>query len=170
MSGFEAVWRKVKQIFEVISALQHAVGQIFIIIRRNFHSTDNSSELGRFDKYIWELESVFDKWMYLLKHIHEMVEIPQEFADPLFKRLFLLAEIDKFTAAEKKQYLKLLENMGDYRNMINSAAEEAEKRGHAAGLVAGIMEAARRMLSAGMSLKSVSEILQVPESELQKQL
>lgn len=166
MSGFEAVWRKVKQIFEVISALQHAVGQIFIIIRRNFHSTDNSSELGRFDKYIWELESVFDKWMYLLKHIHEMVEIPQEFADPLFKRLFLLAEIDKFTAAEKKQYLKSLENMGDYRNMINSAAEEAEKRGHAAGLA----EAARRMLAAGMSLKSVSEILQVPESELQKQL
>lgn len=127
-------------------------------------------ELGRFNKYIWELESVFDKWMYLLKHIHEMVEIPQEFADPLFKRLFLLAEIDKFTAAEKKQYLKSLENMGDYRNMINSAAEEAEKRGHAAGLAAGIMEAARRMLAAGMSLKSVSEILQVPESELQKQL
>ena len=54
--------------------------------------------------------------------------------------------------------------------MINSAAEEAEKRGHAAGLAAGIMEAARRMLAAGMSLKSVSEILQVPESELQKQL
>lgn len=90
--------------------------------------------------------------------------------DFMFKRLFLLAEIDKFTAAEKKQYLKSLENMGDYRNMINSAAEEAEKRGHAAGLAAGIMEAARRMLAAGMSLKSVSEILQVPESELQKQL
>ena len=88
----------------------------------------------------------------------------------MFKRLFLLAGIDKFTAAEKKQYLKSLENMGDYRNMINSAAEEAEKRGHAAGLAAGIMEAARRMLAAGMSLKSVSEILQVPESELQKQL
>ena len=86
--------------------------------------------------------------------------------DFMFKRLFLLAEIDKFTAAEKKQYLKSLENMGDYRNMINSAAEEAEKRGHAAGLA----EAARRMLAARMSLKSVSEILQVPESELQKQL
>lgn len=45
VSGFDVVLRKVKQIFEVISALQHAVGQIFIIIRRNFHSTDNSPEL-----------------------------------------------------------------------------------------------------------------------------
>lgn len=49
-------------------------------------------ELGRFKKRIWELHTVFDKWMYLLKHMHEMVEIPKEFSDPLFTRLFLLAD------------------------------------------------------------------------------
>jgi predicted transposase/invertase (TIGR01784 family) len=95
-------------------------------------------ELGRFRKRIWELETVFDKWMYLLRHMHEMVEIPKEFDDSLFRRLFMLAEINNFTAEEYKQYQKSLENMGDYQNIINTAVEEAEIRGRAAGLEQGL--------------------------------
>lgn len=39
-------------------------------------------ELGRFNKKIWEVETVFDKWMYLLKHMHEMEEIPLRSNNP----------------------------------------------------------------------------------------
>ena len=91
-----------------------------------------------FRKRIWELETVFDKWMYLLRHMHEMVEIPKEFDDSLFRRLFMLAEINNFTADEYEQYQKSLENMGDYQNIINTAVEEAEIRGRAAGLEQGL--------------------------------
>ena len=123
-------------------------------------------ELGRFKKRIWELETVFDKWMYLLSHIHEMVEIPKEFSDPLFSRLFLLAEIDNFTADEKKQYLKSLENMGDYTNIINTAVEEATIRGraeghaegHAAGHAAAKAEMCKAMLEKGIPKETVAEI------------
>lgn len=94
-------------------------------------------ELGRFNKYLWELETLFDKWLYLLKHMHEMQEIPKEFSDPFFVRLFMLAEINKFTTEEKEQYLKSLGNMGDYANIINSAAEEAHAIGKAEGLEEG---------------------------------
>jgi len=107
-------------------------------------------ELGRFNKHLWELETVTDKWMYLLKHMHEMDEIPKKFSDPLFTRLFLLAEIDNFTAEEKKQYYKSLEDMGDYLNTINTAAEIAEKRGHAAGHAAGREEGRAEGLKEGM--------------------
>ena len=55
--------------------------------------------------------------------------IPPEFADPMFRRLFLLAEINNFTPEEREQYYKSLESMGDYYNIINTTAEEAEKRG-----------------------------------------
>ena len=95
-------------------------------------------ELGRFDKTIWELETVFDKWMYLLKNIHKMDEIPVKFSDPLFKRLFLLAEIGNFTAEEYEHYKKSLENMGDYDNIINTAIEEAVNRGLEEGLAKGL--------------------------------
>lgn len=124
-------------------------------------------ELGRFKKRIWELESVSDKWMYLLKHMHEMVEIPKEFSDSLFARLFLLAEIDNFTPEEYQQYRKSLENMGDYQNIINTAAEEAEKRGLAQGLaqgreegkaegkIEGIMHVARQMKQMGLPVAAI---------------
>lgn len=52
-------------------------------------------ELGRFKKHIWELENFSDKWMYLLRHMHEMDEIPEKFSDPLFRRLFMLSKTDQ---------------------------------------------------------------------------
>ena len=84
-------------------------------------------ELGRFKKRIWELDTVFDKWMYLLKHMHELVSIPKEFNDPFFTRLFMLAEIHKFTTEEYKLYQKSLENMSELDNIITSTAERARE-------------------------------------------
>ena len=117
-------------------------------------------ELGRFNKRIWELETVSDKWMYLLKHMHEMVEIPENFSEPLFKRLFLLAKIGKFTAEEYKQYQESLNSMGDYYNIINTAVEDAEKRGREAGRIEGkeegITETARNLIALGVDVETVA--------------
>ena len=97
-------------------------------------------ELGRFKKRIWELQTVFDKWMYLLKHMHEMSEVPKEFNDPLFTRLFLLAEIHNFTAEEHRQYIKSLELMSEWDNIINSTAERSRAEGRAEGRLEGRLE------------------------------
>ena len=135
-------------------------------------------ELGRFRKRIWELETRFDKWVYLLKHMHELSEIPKEFSDPLFTRLFMLAEIDNFTAEEYQQYIESLGNMGDYQNIINTAVEEAELRGRAIGREEGrtegreegklykAVEIASRMLSAGMAKGEVAGLVGLTEEEL----
>lgn len=134
-------------------------------------------ELGRFNKRLWELETVFDKWMYLLKHMHEMVSVPDQFSDPLFRRLFMLAEIANFTPEDKKHYENSLKDMSDYYNIIHTAEENAEKRGLERGLQQGLeqglvqgleqgltegreearKEIARRMLAAGLSPEQVSE-------------
>ena len=112
-------------------------------------------ELGRFKKRIWELESVFDKWMYLLKHMHEMVNIPDEFNEPVFNRLFLLGEIDNFTAEEYKQYQKSLETMSELDNVIDSTAMLAEKRGRELGLAEGRSEGLVQGLVEGSYNKSI---------------
>ena len=111
-------------------------------------------ELGRFHKRLWELESVFDKWMYLLKHMHEMVDIPQIFQTPDFKRLFILSEIDNFTAEEYSEYQTSLTRMSDYYNIIDSA----EKRAREEGREEARAEVARKMLQAGMNEKVVAEL------------
>ena len=114
--------------------------------------------------------------MYLLKHMHEMVEIPQEFSDPLFTRLFLLAEIDNFTAEEKKLYHKSLENMGDYYNIINTAVEEATKRaleegraeGHAEGMEQERLANAAKLKELGVDVNIISQATGLSVEEIQK--
>jgi hypothetical protein len=102
--------------------------------------------------------------------MHEMSEIPKEFSDPLFTRLFMLAEIDNFTAEERKQYLKSLDDMGDYLNTINTAVEEAEIRGRAMGReegeVAKAVEIARKLVANGMSKSEAAEFVGIPEAML----
>ena len=90
-------------------------------------------------------------------------------------------EIGKFTAEEKQHYYKSLENMGDYYNIISTAAEEAEKRGlekgfekgHAEGEAKGraegkaeaLVEMARKMRASGMSVEQIVQITGLdPES------
>ena len=142
-------------------------------------------ELGRFNKYIWELETVFDKWMYLLKHMHEMVEIPKEFSDPMFTRLFFLAEIHNFTPEEKKQYYKSLDNMSDYYNILDAAIEaateaaraeatakamakglaEGRAKGMAEGRAKGRAEDIKMMLAAGIPAETIAGALGISVEE-----
>ena len=120
-------------------------------------------ELKRFDKRICELKTTADKWTYLLKHMHEMTEIPEEFSEPTFQRLFMLAEIGNFTPEEHKMYINSLKNMGDYTNIINTAAENAmlegiaigEARGRAEGRDEGINQVAKQMLLMGMDVDTI---------------
>ena len=58
----------------------------------------------------------------------------------MFTRLFLLSEIDNFTAEEYEQYVNSLEDMGDYQNIINTAVEEAVLRGLEKGREEGRVE------------------------------
>jgi predicted transposase/invertase (TIGR01784 family) len=152
-------------------------------------------ELGRFNKQISELETPFEKWIYLLKHLHNMKEIPSEFDEPLFKRLFLLAEIGNFTPGELEQYYKSLNNMGDYYNILHTAKEEAERigleRGLEKGLAQGIeqgveqgiqqglqqglaqgdkdraVRVAREMLADGMSVGKISKYTELSVEEIE---
>jgi predicted transposase/invertase (TIGR01784 family) len=143
-------------------------------------------ELGRFRKRIWELETTFDKWMYLLGHMHEMVDIPENFQSPEFKRLFILAEIGNFTASELKEYENSLKSMSDYYNIIDSAEKRAREEGLLQGRLMGLAEGraeghaegraeerrmvVQKLIASGMSVESVSKILQIPEDELKKML
>ena len=99
--------------------------------------------------------------MYLLKHMHEMVEIPKEFSDPLFTRLFLLAGINNFTAHEYDQYKKSLENMSDWDNIINSTAERSREEGREEGRA----EFVRKMLKAGIAAETIADALDITVEE-----
>ena len=105
--------------------------------------------------------------------MHELTEIPEKFQDPEFKRLFLLSEINNFTPEELAQYLESLGSMSDYYNIIDSAAELAEKRGREAGMAEGLArgreegrnQTIRQLLESGMSIDMIAEALNLTEEE-----
>jgi predicted transposase/invertase (TIGR01784 family) len=114
--------------------------------------------------------------------MHEMVEIA-----PLFQRLFILSKIGNFTAEELKQYEDSMKDMSDYYNIIDTAAEEAEKRGLAKGMEIGRLEGreegrlegrkegeakakaelVRKMIDAGMNPEQIGQITGLDISEIQ---
>ena len=109
--------------------------------------------------------------MYLLKHMHEMGSISEEFSDPLFTRLFLLAKINKFTTEEYQQYQKSLENMSEFDNIVNSTAEAAEMRGHAKGHAEGdldrALKVAKEMLADGMPIEKISKYTKLSVEQIE---
>ena len=119
-------------------------------------------ELGRFRKHLWELETAFDKWMYLFKHMHEMVEIPAVFQTSEFNRLFILSKIGNFTAEEYKEYENSLTHMSDYYNIINSAEKIAREEGREIGREIGREEAkietAVKMKQMGIEVNVISQV------------
>ena len=64
--------------------------------------------------------------------------------------------------------------MSDYYNIIYSAEKRAREEGLLQGLAEGREEGRRmvvqKLIASGMSVESVSKILQIPEDELKKML
>lgn len=131
-------------------------------------------ELGRFKKKLWELETRFEKWMYLFKNIQDMIARPDVFIENEFVRLFTLARIANFTAEEMEDYMHTFKQC-DYYNVIRTAEEEARERGHAIGLAEGLAEGkkemalsiAKKLLAEGMTIQKISELTDLNIDEFQ---
>ncbi len=100
-------------------------------------------EMPKFEKTLEQLESRFDKWLYMLKNLERLHDIPEKFKDRIFRKLFAAAEIAKFTPEEAMAYEDSLKVYRDLKNSIDTAREEGEIKGHEAAM----METAMKMLA-----------------------
>ncbi len=107
-------------------------------------------EMPKFEKTLEQLESRFDKWLYVLKNLERLHDIPEKFKDRIFRKLFAAAEIAKFTPEEAMAYEDSLKVYRDLKNSIDTAHEE----GHEAAMA----EAAMKMHNKGLSLEVISDI------------
>ena len=89
------------------------------------------------------------------------------FRTPEFERLFILAEIGKFTPEQYEQYQKSLKIMSDYYNIIDTATEEAEKRGRAEGVNEAKLETAKNLKSLGVAEYLIVQATGLPVETVQ---
>lgn len=100
-------------------------------------------EMPKFRKREDELETLFDKWMFVLKNLATLLERPAALQERVFKRLFETAEIARFSESEMRDYEESLKNLRDLGNVLNTAKEEGRKE--------KTLEIARNLLQAGIA-------------------
>ena len=139
-------------------------------------------EIPKFNKKETELVTMYDKWMYVLKNLSQLMQRPAALQERVFTRLFEQAEIAKFNKQDQKLYE---DSMNAYRDIVN-AIRTAEKKkyaegeaeglakglvegrakglveGRAEGRAEGIVEVAKKMLDKGMAAALVAEMTGLP--------
>lgn len=137
-------------------------------------------EIPKFDKKEDELETMYDKWMFVLKNLSSLMSRPASLQERVFTRLFELAEISKFNPQELKMYE---DSVNAYRDIIN-AIKTAEKKkfaegeaegmakgmakGRAEGRAEGLADVAKAMLEKHMDISMIAELTGMSADETQR--
>ena len=70
-------------------------------------------EMPKFTKTVDQLETRFDKWLYVLKNLHKLQDIPKVLQERIFKKLFETAEIANYNPEEMTAYEESLKTLRD---------------------------------------------------------
>ncbi|NES00514.1 MAG: Rpn family recombination-promoting nuclease/putative transposase, partial [Symploca sp. SIO1B1] len=97
-------------------------------------------ELPKFTKTVDQLESHFDKWLFLLKHLSELESPPEALQEVVFDRLFEVSEISNFSAVEQEAYENSLKYYRDLQNVVATSREEGIEEGRQEGFEQGRQE------------------------------
>ena len=141
-------------------------------------------EIAKFNKTEEELDTLYDKWLYVLKNLSRLDKRPAALKEKVFTKLFEEAEIAKFTPTELKEYEDSLKAYRDVKNSIDTALEKGREEGMAEGMAKGMAKGmekglaegmekekqstALRLLSMGLSEEQVSAATELPLEVIQK--
>ena len=108
-------------------------------------------EIAKFNKTEEELDTLYDKWLYVLKNLSRLDERPSALKEKVFTKLFEEAEIAKFTPTELKEYEDSLKAYRDVKNSIDTALEKGREEGLAKGLEKGMAKGLEKGREEGMA-------------------
>jgi len=129
-------------------------------------------EMPKFKKTEEELESYFDKWLYVLRNLEDLTKRPAKLQEKVFAKLFEQAEIANYSEQEYNEYEHSLKIYRDLNNVIETAEIKGEKRGEARGIAKGkaekAKEIARTMLEEGLAIELIMKITQLSKEEIEQ--
>lgn len=111
-------------------------------------------EMPKFNKSVDELETRFDKWLYVIKNLNKLDRIPDKLREQIFDKLFETAEISKFTQEQIRSYEDSLKYYRDLKNSLDTARDEKA------------IEIAKNMLKKGFSFSEISELTGLSEIQI----
>lgn len=119
-------------------------------------------EMPKFNKKEDELESMFDKWLFVLRNLSSLFERPRALQNRVFDRLFEAAEIAKFNPKELGEYWESLKNFRDWYSVMSTQLKKGREEGLKEGLEQGRKEEcfknAKKMKQAGIAFDVVAQV------------
>ena len=141
-------------------------------------------EMPKFTKTETELETMYDKWLFVLHNLSRLMKRPAALQERIFTRLFEQAEIARYTPKERQDYEDSLKVYRDLKNVLDTAelkglkkgiaqgrAEgraEGRAQGRAEGRAEGVASVARSMKAKGMDAATISELTGIDIDEIRK--
>ena len=115
-------------------------------------------EMPKFQKNEKQLETRFEKWMFILKNLPKLDRIPVELKEKIFLKLFETAEIAKLNPNEYKQYEASVNAYRDIFNIKNTYFEKGERKKQ--------LEIAKEMLKDNEPIKKIIKYTGLTEKEI----
>ena len=116
-------------------------------------------EMPKFTKTEDELETMFDKWMFVLHNLYCLLERPKALQDRIFQKLFEQAEIARYSETERRQYEESKKVFWDNYSVMKTATEK--------GIRKGVLEIAHKMKADGMTAELISKYTDLSIEEIE---
>ena len=120
-------------------------------------------EMPKFNKTEDELETMFDKWMFVLRNLSRLMERPAALQERIFKKLFEQAEIARFTPQDVRDYEESIKIYRDLTNVVNTA----ERKGREKGREEEKYATALKMKAKGYSVTEIIDITGLTVEEIE---
>ena len=118
-------------------------------------------QLPYFDKEADECNNIFERFIYVLKHMDVLQRMPWLAQDAVFKRLSEVAEVAALDKDERQKYDASLRHYRDTLAVMEGQYLEGEDKGRAEGRAEGREEErqsmARRMKDDGVPVETISK-------------
>lgn len=114
-------------------------------------------EMPKFTKREEELETMYDKWLFVLHNLSRLMKRPAALQERIFTRLFEQAEIARYTLEERQDYEDSLKVYRDLKNVLDTAELKGMKKGLQQGRQEGIEKGRQEGIEKGLVQGALDE-------------
>ena len=119
-------------------------------------------EMPKFNKTVDELETRYEKWLYVIKNLPRLDKVPDRLRERVFLKLFEVAEIATYNPQEQIAYQDSVKSYRDWKNVMDTVFEQA----YNGGIKDREREIARQMKLAGEPADKISTFTGLPTEEI----
>ena len=117
-------------------------------------------EMPKFTKEPEQLSNRFEKWLYVIRNLDRLENIPTSLQERVFERLFAAAEIASFDRSQRKTYQESLKYYRDLKNSIDTAWIESRQE--------TTQQAVLKAHQLGLDIAIIAKIQSISEEEVRQ--